>query len=550
MPEPDTAEVARAAAPSAAGRWFGPAERPLLGWLSPTDAGAGEVGVLILPPVGYAYWSAHRTLRVIGERLAGQGHTVLRIDYDGTGDSAGEQSDGGRLEAWRASVAAGAAELRELGCRRLVVVGARLGGTLGLLEGAAIGADAVLAWAPVVSGRRYASEIRLLGVPADGGGWPDGTIVAAGCVYLPETLAALAKIGVDQLRVAPARRVLVLGGEEGVLVEHLRGLGCDVERRDVAGGERALELPSEYATVPEAVVGAIVEWVGRGERDDRPVAPRSDARFTWAGGELRETVIVLGRERLTGIVSEPARAGGGTPTTVVFLNSGSEPHIGPGRAWVEYARALAADGYRCLRVDFRGWGESPDGGFAPGRPYDAHCVDDAADIVRALRADGAGRIVLVGLCASAWVALRLVLAEPVDGVIALSPQLYWRPGDPVEATMVETRRRRTPLRRRERRGGRWGLWTALDALGARPWAGRWLDGLAASRVAVTLVFAQGDDGIEYLRNRLARRLRMAERSGAVKVREIAGIDHSMARAWLRGRVVELLREELAGGDGA
>ena len=78
---------------------------------------------------------------------------------------------------------------------------------------------------------------------------------------------------------------------------------------------------------------------------------------------------------------------------------------------------------------------------------------------------------------------------------------------------------------REERGGRCGIWTALDIAGRRPWAGRWLDQIVAARVPTVMVFADGDDGIEYLRNRLARRLDRAMRSGILRVVEVPGIDH-------------------------
>ena len=126
---------------------------------------------------------------------------------------------------------------------------------------------------------------------------------------------------------------------------------------------------------------------------------------------------------------------------MVFLNSGSEVHTGPGRAWVEYARGLARPGVEVLRVDFRGWGESPDEGHAPGRPYDEHTVNDAIDVVEARRAQGR-RVVLAGLCAGAWIGLKAATQVRVDGVIAINPQLYWQPGDPVEALMTTTRARR------------------------------------------------------------------------------------------------------------
>ena len=127
-------------------RWFGDPDRPLLGWLSTPRDGVSSAGVLVLPAVGYSYWSSQRTMRVLAERLAAAGHTVLRFDYEGTGDSGGDQWDDDRVASWRASAAAGAGELRALGCRRLVLVGARLGGTLALLDASALGADAVVAW--------------------------------------------------------------------------------------------------------------------------------------------------------------------------------------------------------------------------------------------------------------------------------------------------------------------------------------------------------------------------------------------------------------------
>ncbi|MGD0196630.1 MAG: alpha/beta fold hydrolase [Solirubrobacteraceae bacterium] len=510
-------------------RWFGPAERPLLGWLSVPAGGGGDSGALILPPVGYAYWSVHRTLRTLAERLAGAGYLTLRLDYDGAGDSAGEQSDPERVRAWRASAAEGAAELRGLGVRRLVVFGARFGGWIALRDGAALGAQAVVAWAPVISGRRYAREIRLLASEA-----PDGSLVAGGTLYLAQTLAELATLDAAGLALTPAPRTLVIASNEG---EEM-ALGERAELLDVAGGECALEQPAEYATVPQEIVAGIVDWLGPARADGRAIEANAVARFDG----LREEVVELGQQRLVAIETEPAD--GAAKATLVLLNTGSEPHIGPGRAWVEYSRALAARGYRCVRADFRGWGESPDDGLAPGRPYDAHCVEDAIAIVRALRERHGGPVVAAGLCASAWVALRVALSEPLDGVIALNPQLYWKPGDPVEATMAETRLRRSTEREREARGGRLGLWSLLDMLGERAWAARWLDELARSGVPITLAFAAGDDGIEFLRNRHARRFSRALRRGSIEVVEIPDIDHAMGRVWLRERIVAVLLERL------
>ncbi len=523
--------------PTAVAHWFGDPGRPLLGWLSTPERGLTSSGVLILPAIGYSYWSSHQTVRALAERLAGAGHTVLRFDYHGTGDSSGDQWEIDRLDAWRASATAAAAELRRLGCRSLALVGVRLGATLALLDGAALGAEAVIAWEPVTAGRRHVREIRMLAmaVPAgDGrGGEEEGTLVSGGVVFTPQTLDDLAKLDLDRIVERPAPRALVVSAAAGEpeLIARLRALGCAAEHR-LANGEEALDAPAEAATIPTGVLEAAAGWLGRhdGPADAAAIDRRVRATIPSPGGGLTEEVVRLGRSRMVGVVTTGAK-GEGSTSTVVFLSSGSETHIGPGRAWVEYARALADAGHCAVRVDFRGWGESPDDGFAPGRPYDAHCEGDTVEIVRALRERGHQRIALFGLCAGAWVALRVALHEPVEAVIAVNPQFYWRPGHPVFARNADSLAQRAPARRRE-------------SLGHRPWPARWLDELVAAGVPVSLLFAGRDEGLVFLENRVRRRLDAAVRSGVVRVADLPGIDHAMHRAWLRDGVVEAIRTAL------
>jgi pimeloyl-ACP methyl ester carboxylesterase len=528
-------------------RWFGEPDRPLLGWLSTPRDGVSSAGVLVLPAVGYSYWSSQRTLRVLAERLAAAGHTVLRFDYEGTGDSSGDQWEDDRVASWRASAAAAAGELRALGCRRLVLVGVRLGGTLALLDASALGADAVVAWEPVAAGRRYVRELRMLAmaVPDTEPRCAAGTLAAGGVVFAPKTLEDISQLALADIDTAPAPRVLVVGAHaDAQLLEPLSALGAAAEQR-VADGEQALEVPAEGATVPASVVDAICDWIGphSGPPERPPPSSAVAARIVQGGHALTEEVVALGASRLVAIVTArpglPAEA-----QTVVLLNPGSESHVGPGRAWVEYARELAGAGYRGVRVDWRGWGESPDDGLAPGRPYDAHGVDDTIEIVRALRARGHDHLVLVGLCAGAWVAMRAVLRERVDGVIAINPQLYWKPGDPVFARNAESILQRTDARRREALGARYRVWSVLDMLGQRSWAAGWLDDLVAGGTPIAMLFAGRDEGLKFLEARVSRRLASATRSGVVHVSDIPGIDHAMHRAWARGAVVAAIRGEL------
>ena len=247
----------------------------------------------------------------------------------------------------------------------------------------------------------------------------------------------------------------------------------------------------------------------------------------------------LGRLGLVGILTRPPS--GVSRGTVVWLNSGSEHHVGPGRAWVEYARTLALSGCTSLRVDFSGWGESPDLGHAPGRPYDQHGLAEVGEIVDALRASGQSAIVLAGLCAGAWIALRAALDVDVEGVLALNPQIYWQPGYPVEANIdTETHVRRLSEIRRHKRLAAIGVWSFLDMLGVRPPAARWLDALARRQTPVLAVFAEGDDGLQYIEDRIARAFRRARRGGLIDVTTVPGIDHPMHRHWERSSMVDAI----------
>jgi alpha-beta hydrolase superfamily lysophospholipase len=517
-----------------------------MAWLTQPATGAGSVGVVLVPPLGYESFTSHRTVRVLAERLARHGCSVVRFDLDGTGDSWGTAWEVDRVLAWRASLQEAAAFLTDIGCRSLVLGGVRFGATLALTEGTDVGADRIVAWAPTIKGRTFVRQLTLLGDeipddPANPG--LTGGVVLAGTSFDPRTLDNLGTFDLTTLAIRPAPRVLIIDRDDqppsGGLIDRIRSLSAEVDHVVVPGSEVALDRPTEYAEVAHEVVDAIVSWVGSCEPSPTPTSPADVAPSRWSQGGITEQVVRLGQRRLVGVLTEPE---GEARSMVLWLNTGAEPHVGTGRAWVDYARELAVDGYASVRLDFSGFGESPDLGHAPGRPYDAHCQDDVRDVVADLHARGHRRVVAAGLCAGAWVATAAAADGQVDGVIAINPQLYWQPGDPVEASILnETRPRRESEIRRIRRIRRTGAWWVLDAIGVRHPAARRLRAIDRRGIPVLAVFADGDDGLEFLRDRVGRSWAHVLRQGHIVEAVVPEIDHAMHRVWLRPAMVEVMR---------
>ena len=89
--------------------------RPLFGWHhAPPPHARRSAGIVLCPALGYEYMSAYRTWRILAERLAALGFDTLRLDYDGTGNSAGDVTDPNRVDAWLRSIACVTAEARTL----------------------------------------------------------------------------------------------------------------------------------------------------------------------------------------------------------------------------------------------------------------------------------------------------------------------------------------------------------------------------------------------------------------------------------------------------
>ncbi len=142
--------------------YFGAKPRRLFGIYTPSRAGTARGrAVLICNPWGQEYLRAHRSLRHLCNILSGAGCHVMRFDYYGTGDSAGEHVDTS-LSTWEADIETAIDELLDMtGASRVTLVGLRLGASVAAAVAARRGnrLDGLVLWDPVVSGAEYLAEL-------------------------------------------------------------------------------------------------------------------------------------------------------------------------------------------------------------------------------------------------------------------------------------------------------------------------------------------------------------------------------------------------------
>ncbi|MXG88237.1 hypothetical protein [Nocardioides flavescens] len=447
--------------------WFGPEDRPLWGWVSRPSDGTARGGVVLCPPVGEEGRAAHRTFRRLAEALAGRGLVALRFDYDGTGDSAGLQDEPDRVEAWLASIEAARQHLLDLGVPAepgVAAVGMRLGATLAGVHAAAGEEPAfssLVLWDPCVSGRTFLREGEALfgfGENADSAeGLEEGWRHTPGFQYDTATASGLRRVDLGKLpatRPLAERTLLLTRVDRPVapaLSTRMQAEGERLETGAADGQGQLLDVPPELSVVPEAPLRRVVEFVADGFADQAPVpvkAPEERAVVIGSeadgGSPVRERVARSGPARIVGIVDEPLdlaeRSAHGPVPWVVLVNVAAEHHIGPGRRWVEWARRWAAQGYRVVRIDQSGVGDSPTPpGQADDRAFAPEWIDDMRHLVTELRADGA-RVGIVGLCSGSYSALEVAMWEHVDAVFAINPRLTLYPA--AKGTAVYTDRRR------------------------------------------------------------------------------------------------------------
>ncbi|MGO9709504.1 MAG: serine aminopeptidase domain-containing protein [Polyangiaceae bacterium] len=436
--------------------YFGPTHELFGFFYSPTPARRAGV-VVLCPPIGWDSEATYRAYGRLAERLYQEGFAVLRFAYHGTGDSSGSDYDPERLEAWRESVKLAVEEARaQSGAKAVSLFGIRIGGLLAALAAPELGGvESMVLWAPCVAGKAYVREIAIArGLdPAESvskGEKVAGGDEAGGFMLSASTIASLK--GVNLLKVPKgAPRYLVLGrddlpGGDAAFVSYLTECGANVSYLEPPGYQAMMVDPLE-SIVPEAAFDTVIRFFSEVHPlRSGSVATPADARHSPSASQLRldsttppvreEAVRFGGESELFGIVTEPpSSVRPASPTGIIFLNTGANPHMGPHRMYVPLSRILAARGFTSLRFDIESFADSPPReGVPPNDSYSTYAVTNAQAAIDFLRSRGVNRIVLAGMCSGAYHAFHTALADSrVAGAIMLRPQVFsWGEGEALD----------------------------------------------------------------------------------------------------------------------
>jgi alpha-beta hydrolase superfamily lysophospholipase len=412
------------------------------GWFHPASSPKRGVGVVLCRPIGYESICAYGAYTQLAEALSGSGFDVLRFDYHGTGDSAGDDTDPERVEAWTDSIISAAQELKRLaGVADLALFGVRMGATLAVQAASQLGGvQSLVMWAPCIKGRGFVRELRAASAARarSENNADSRDIEALGYFYSAETVQDLSEMDCSRLDVPPAKKVLILGRDdmpgEGLLPARYREMGMDTSYAVVPGYAAMMAEPRE-TKLPAATLRLVTDWFATAHPLPAGFVEIGQSEPLTTGyiqNGIHEMPLRFGCDGLFGMLAGPAglaTESERSQTAILMLNVGGNYRIGPGRIYVKMARSLAALGYRALRFDLAGIGDSRTGAnFSFDSLYSKDSTAEVREAIDCLAAKGCKKFYLLGICSGSFVAFQTALGDPrVTGQILMNSRLLeWR----------------------------------------------------------------------------------------------------------------------------
>lgn len=429
--------------------YFGVPEASLFGvFHSDQSAPPRDCVAVICQPIGFEYIHGHRAVRHLADALARQGVPALRFDYHGTGNSTGSDLDADRISRWMSDIRQAIGVARSTSGRtRVCLLGIRLGSALAAMVSAELDVEWLVLWFPVVSGRRYVREQKIvastnstLTEQVD----PGAPMEVAGFLLTQETQASLTALDVLTAPSKVSGGVLLIQRaelpSENKLRDHFSSGGIPVDSIDCPGYADMMAEPVD-TVVPQVAIDSTADWLVRHTQVlttksvdvDLPVTMAYE--FTATDGlsaSLEDVVCQFGHANgLFGIYTRNVAPDEGLPT-VLLLNSGVVHSVGTNRINELLARNLAVLGFPVFRFDLQGVGDSVvDQLELENKSYPDTALKDIDAALDYLTKElSSKQCVVIGLCSGAYHAFMAgveCVAHPVSEVILINPpNLNWR----------------------------------------------------------------------------------------------------------------------------
>ncbi len=432
--------------------WIG-GRGPLAAWYHlPDDSTVRATVVACGPVLGEDATKARMAYIGLAEALVEAGIGLLRFDYPGRGNSADIPLGAQEVDVWRGGIR----QAVDLACvtsdAPCILVGMRLGATLAW---EAARSDnrirAVVLWDPVFDGQRYLRAQRAFVASVfDVKQPPGGEFVGPGYVLDRDAVASL-----TSLRLAPhgfqggpskvPTLIAIQSGERSAERQLPTFVNAGCETISLDGQSTMMELPPHEVRLHRGDLEKVAAWIAKQVPTSRfsvKERPAGTAVVENVGsGQVQERLLLLGSTPLFGVETLPAFEEPTLPK-VVFLSAGALENFGPGRLWVETARALASHGVRSFRVDNSGVGDTPARSQTRrGEMLHPDALSDLEDIAAALGArDGRG-LVFVGLSSGAYHAAEAGLTLRPEGVCLINGSVVATPSELRSSGGVDARRR-------------------------------------------------------------------------------------------------------------
>ena len=252
---------------------IGPHSRLFSVYSEPEGGLVRSSAVLLLYPGDQEYKMVHWAYRSLATHLAKAGWPVLRFDYTGTGDSAGETGTG-NLDLWLkdAEVAADYLRLRS-GCLHIQVVGVRLGVFVAarlsrsrkllntvLWDAPVSGAGYLADLANLESGQRAVDRFSKIARPASNNGFLDWTFGFPMPIWHKDMIGGLNWAN-EQVRSTYCHSLITSGGAGGI---HVLGSRCTTVDEALGWGS---STKAHAALLVPQCLKAIAGIIGRPQHD-------------------------------------------------------------------------------------------------------------------------------------------------------------------------------------------------------------------------------------------------------------------------------------------